>query len=751
MIVRFTILILATILFAALWTPSSLGQLASDLGPFALNGCLTFDKNDKVYLVRRSSDFINTVGPPTASEHDERVLKFETVENLDGQLLPIAPPAAAAEHHGSVAGPYRSGRIQFRQSDGFQGAFASVAAQPFGLSSPQGFVLPDANALLLNSAQTVEVLDTTNNAVRSLHEHLLVAVEKTPPHRNVSSAYRAQSSIAGSSDSVGVPSRPISPPRPQPTQDDLNIVDQVLLDLFLDGVADRMNAHLRWLGKTPKGDLAATAYGIIKQGRQNGSLLLGEVVEFMINELDFPADDVLQTFNEISPNRLKVVLRNAGLLDLNGTMSDEFYAAFVQVVGELDCSVKKGNSRNMTATAQARLESLISSFDPESQLKNHDRKFYEKIQNASRDMIRQLERLTSENGSVSREELIDAIGNMLFETDVLKGGTMTSLQEQMIVDVLQNLDELDPEANRAIVEAFLSLRATQPTFRAQVDPCTPVCGDARAWKHDIWFEGFGNFTNQWASANLQGYSAETWGFQTGIDRRIGRQSIFGIGFGGAFGSLRTADRSSRGDNESFLFSLYGATTRNDWTLSGAVGYVYTDFGMERFMDVEHYRSSHDGNMFTGSLMLSRSFKLDQTELTPFIGFNYMKLREDEFAEADAEEELLFGEKSTKAFKQTLGVRFSGEQKLQNGWIVSPAVSAGWLHDYGGGRLNTAAGYDGGPAFVVDGVSRNQNRAVLGFSLGTQLGSRLSVFASYNGELSQSYSSQTGQLGLNLAF
>ena len=743
--------ILATILFAMLWAPPSFGQLATDLGPFALNGCLTFDKNDKVYLVRRSSDFVNSVSIPSPGDNDIVISKTLTIP--DGKLLPPGPSLAVAAHHGPVAKRFRTSRIQIRRTTGFESIFAAnTTDQSLGLSPSKGFVLPETDALVLNSAQTLTTLDVTDRAVRNLHEHLLIGFEQSPSttQRTSPPVYR------------GMPMTPrklsLIPalPRPTPTQDELNIVDQVLLDLFLDGIADRMNTYIRSLGKTPKADLTATAYGIIKQGRQNGSLLLGEVVAFMLNEMGVPEKDVQETFTEMMPLRFQVACRSAGLLNLNGTMSDGYYAAFGQIVEELEyfvqeTEVRSGKTKDVTRTVRDRLETLYTPFDPDPQPRL-DRELYEKVRAASLDMVKRLEQLTAENGAVGQEELIDVVGRLLFDLDILREGTITICQERVIVDALQNLEELESEACFAVVDAFLSLDATQPRFRGQVvDPCTPVCSDARAWKHDIWFEGFGNFTSQGITANHQGYRGDVWGLNLGVERRIGRNSLFGVGFSGAFGTMRSADRTSRGENDSYLFTLYGATTRNDWTLSGAIGFSFIDYETERFVDFDRLRSSHDGNLLTGSLMLARSFKLDQSRLTPFIGFNLMNLREDEFSEIDADEELIFSAKTTTSFMQTLGVRLSGEQKLQNGWIVCPSVSAGWLHDYGSGQLATSIRPGGGPLFVVDGVSRNQNRAVLGFSLGTQFGSRLNVFASYNSELSQNYSSQTGQVGVNLAF
>ena len=733
-----------------LWTSPSFGQLATDLGPFARNGCLTFDKNDKVYLVRRSSDFVNSVSIPSPTEGGVTLQGAFVVP--DGNLLPLAPPPATAVHHGPVAGHFRTGRIQIRQTTGFERVFVpSGVDHSLGLSASKDFVLPEADAFVLNSAQTLATLDNTNRSLRSLHDHLLVGFERSSSttQQTPSPVYRGASTI---------PSRPplvLTASRPTPTQDELNIVDQVLLDLFLDSITDRMNTHIRSLGKTPKADLVATAYGIIKQGRNNSSLLLGEVVAFMLTEMEVPERDVQDAFSEMMPLRFQAACRSAGILKLNGTMSDEYYAALIQVAEELDGSLRSvtartGKTKDTACTIRDRLEALSIPLDPDPQPRQ-DREFYEKIHAASLAMVNRLEQLTAENGAVGQEELLDAVSRLLFDLDIQRNGTITAQQEQMIVDALQNLEELESEACFAVVDAFLSLHATHPTFRGQVDPCAPVCCDARAWKHDIWFEGFGNFTNQGTTASLQGYRGETWGLNMGVERKIGRNLVFGAGFSGAFGTMWSADRASRGENDSYLFTLYGAATQNDWTLSGAIGYSFIDFGMERFADAEQFRSSHDGNLFTGSVMLSRSFKLDQSRLTPFIGFNVLNLREDEFSETATDEELIFNAKTTTSFMQTLGVRLSGEQKLRNGWIVSPSVSAGWLHDYGSGLLTAATGPGGVPAFIVDGVSRNQNRAVVGFSLGTQLGNRLNVFASYNGELSQNYSSQTGQVGINLAF
>ncbi len=75
---------------------------------------------------------------------------------------------------------------------------------------------------------------------------------------------------------------------------------------------------------------------------------------------------------------------------------------------------------------------------------------------------------------------------------------------------------------------------------------------------------------------------------------------------------------------------------------------------------------------------------------------------------------------------------------------------GWLHDYGTGRLHSKTTFGGSAPFTVIGAERARDRMLLG--IGTNVTLRnLTLFGSYDAEMSGRYTANTLQAGLNLAF
>jgi uncharacterized protein with beta-barrel porin domain len=285
------------------------------------------------------------------------------------------------------------------------------------------------------------------------------------------------------------------------------------------------------------------------------------------------------------------------------------------------------------------------------------------------------------------------------------------------------------------------------------DPCNSFGGFGNCSIADAWFEGFGDFLRQSSTNTLQGYRANTGGFNLGIDKRYSRNTILGIGFGSAYADIKTNDHSQWGDVEQYVFSVYGSRSWDDLTFSFSSGYAYSDYKLTRNPGAAKVTSKHDGDQYFAAFELAKKTRFGRYEMTPFYAIDFIRLEEGAYNEYTTGHNAAarIDAQNSNSYLQTLGVRF-GRAKKWNGWLVKPVVTAGWVHDYGSGNIYTTAQYTGsGSKFTIKGASVNKNRALVGINLNIVTSPNVTVYGGYNGEFADQFQVQTAQIGLNYSF
>ncbi|MDR1925255.1 MAG: autotransporter outer membrane beta-barrel domain-containing protein [Planctomycetaceae bacterium] len=270
--------------------------------------------------------------------------------------------------------------------------------------------------------------------------------------------------------------------------------------------------------------------------------------------------------------------------------------------------------------------------------------------------------------------------------------------------------------------------------------------------YNAWFEGFGNFLHQSNTDSIQGYRANTGGFNLGIDRQTSKYTVVGFSFGGAYTDMKTKDRTQWGDVEQYLFSVYSSHTHCNVTIALSGGYAHSEYKLSRNPGGTQLDSKHCGDQFFASFEIAAKMSYVTFDLTPFLAFDYINLDEGAYNELDAAKvaQSRINSQNSDSYLQTLGVRI-GRTKYVNGRIVNPSIIAGWVHDYGNGNIYTTAKYEGGQQFTIQGAPMNKNRGLFGVGLDVALSPNLSLFSRYDGEFSKNSQIQTAQAGLNYKY
>ncbi len=269
----------------------------------------------------------------------------------------------------------------------------------------------------------------------------------------------------------------------------------------------------------------------------------------------------------------------------------------------------------------------------------------------------------------------------------------------------------------------------------------------------LWLQNYGDFLHQ-GRDTTQGYQSDSYGIALGFDHWVDSNLVLGMAFGGGFSSLKTSDRSQWGNVDSFIFSMYGSYTTSDRIrLTGSVGYVYSDYDLYRTPAGVPVSSSHKGDMGYAAFEISKKFRGDWTDITPFASMDFVYLDEESYDETDANGRRIaeVDGNHNDSVLMKLGARFGRTRINRFGWVATPSIWGGWIHDFGGGNFHTVATYEGAVPYNVKGASMNRDRIGVGLNYNAKVNQHFSFFGGYNAEYASRFSVHTIQAGLTLEF
>lgn len=277
---------------------------------------------------------------------------------------------------------------------------------------------------------------------------------------------------------------------------------------------------------------------------------------------------------------------------------------------------------------------------------------------------------------------------------------------------------------------------------------------------NFWFQNYGDFVTQQERNGLLGYHADSYGLNLGYDLLRSQQTVFGVAVGGNVSHARARRSHEKTETDSFLVALYGGTDCGIWNLLGSIGYVHAAIDSKRASldDADQLLyGNHLGDTMFGSFEISNSTMQQSLGISPFLSYDFISMKENAWGESnrdadvdDPEDALSIRKRRSRSYLQTLGLRFERAYYEESGWLVQPSLSLGWLHDYGQRRITTV-GFLDGAAYSYKGTVMNKNRFVMSLNVTASMGSRVTLFARYDGEYNNHYNAQTAQFGFGLGY
>ncbi|HBT77082.1 MAG TPA: hypothetical protein DEB39_09180 [Planctomycetaceae bacterium] len=276
--------------------------------------------------------------------------------------------------------------------------------------------------------------------------------------------------------------------------------------------------------------------------------------------------------------------------------------------------------------------------------------------------------------------------------------------------------------------------------------------------YQLWAEADGEVAHLDTLDGVTGYKLRSIGGTVGLDAMVLRDLVLGVDFSGLESKIDLKDDLSDAKIGMFLTSLYGMWYYNNWSVKASAGYGWNEYKTYRTIPLvgERVSGKHQGNALFTAVEVAKRLRYGQTSLTPFYKFEFVELWEDAYSESsdqgyDPGFALNFDKRTTRGYLQTVGARLSRDFVYPSGFLISPSIYGGWIHDFGKSSIGTSASGDQFVPYSIRGVETVVDRAQLGIGVDLRPSENLVIFGRYEAELAEGFDAQLGNIGLGLVW
>lgn len=273
----------------------------------------------------------------------------------------------------------------------------------------------------------------------------------------------------------------------------------------------------------------------------------------------------------------------------------------------------------------------------------------------------------------------------------------------------------------------------------------------------FWARGFGNTYDQAGSHNGRGFDAKTGGLTLGFDQRLSEHAFVGISIGKSDSKIHWDHTGSRSNLHSTLATLYSTWYSSEGLyLDGSLAGGLTGYSVNRhiaFANIDRRaKHHHRGYEIAPHIGTGYALQLANAVLEPFIGFDYIYVREKGYKEEGANAlNLAVGRRTAAVIRSEAGVAISKTVAYES-VSVTTRVRLSYLNKAYSKKdtipitLDNLVPFSRTPGYVN---TKNQISPGLGVFCQLMNGGFLSLV--YNAELGSGAQTQDAQVKLGLTF
>ncbi len=282
----------------------------------------------------------------------------------------------------------------------------------------------------------------------------------------------------------------------------------------------------------------------------------------------------------------------------------------------------------------------------------------------------------------------------------------------------------------------------------------------------IWGGYLGNFAHQDSKGGYAGYDADQNGFLLGGSFDITPNWTAGAYVGWTTGDTRYSGIRTRIDTDAThvgAFARYkkqlGSGTAK---VTGDILYSYTDNDSRRTVPAapgnQHMKGGFDQNIIGGGLEAAYDWRPSfdpALVLTPYAAGRYARLEQDGFTES-GNLGLKVGKTDADSFVTTVGLKAARDFNASGKVILTPKVTAGWLHQWADRDIAANSSFVGSPVtFMTRSVKQDADAALLGAGLDVLVKTgrtwNLGLKLGYGADIRRNSNDQTVFAGLEVKF
>lgn len=277
-----------------------------------------------------------------------------------------------------------------------------------------------------------------------------------------------------------------------------------------------------------------------------------------------------------------------------------------------------------------------------------------------------------------------------------------------------------------------------------------------------WGGYFGNYAHQDSKGGYAGYNAEHNGLLLGASVDINANWTTGLYAGYTHGQNRYNGIGTAIETSATHAGAFVRFSQSGFKVTADGAYSYTDNDSTRSVHLsggtERMQGSFNQNIYGGGLELAYDWRLpfdEATILTPFAAGRYSRMEQDGYSENGSLGLNVHGsdaESLTTSLGFAVGRDFSMDKKV----IMTPRLSAAWLHQWADDHVSARSSFVGSPVtFMARSVEQDKDAAQLGLSVDMVLqkgkGWDFGVKAAYGADIRDSSIDQTIFGGVEFRF
>ena len=251
-----------------------------------------------------------------------------------------------------------------------------------------------------------------------------------------------------------------------------------------------------------------------------------------------------------------------------------------------------------------------------------------------------------------------------------------------------------------------------------------ITKDGKKDPFNLWIKGYGTTGDRDGDDITSRYGFTVGGTMGGIDFHLTPAIKAGFVLGYAKTDMNMKDLRDKGSEDSYQGAIYGSYNPegNRWYTDLAFAYSRNSYETSRYINFGTIsrvaKGSYDGSDISGYVEGGYRIPVSGFAITPYASFLALKNHRDGFTETGANTlNLDASSEDTTSLQGALGVRAAKEFRITKTVLVTPEVSARWVHEFGDDEVLLNARFAGAPSGSFRAFSDRLDRNSGVFSLG----------------------------------